>query len=71
VDVEIQPTAKELLAIVGCLWAELDNLRERVSQNPVAFNKRTFTYHDLTLGASLGIKGRVLTNGNIVISTDS
>lgn len=70
-EVNIDPTNKELLAIIGCLWAELDGLRERVSQNPISFNKRTFTYSDLTHGASLGIKGQVLRDGRIVLTTDS
>lgn len=70
-DVQIDPTHKELLAIIGCLWGELDSLRERVALNPISFNKRVFTFHDLTAGASLGIRASVQLDGRIVVSTDS
>lgn len=70
-EVEITPTTRELLSIVGCLWAELDQLRERVAQNPISFNKRTFTNSDIINGHSLGIKARVLRDGKIVVTTDS
>jgi hypothetical protein len=70
-EVQIDPTSKELMAIIGCLWGELDDLRERVAKNPVIFNKRVFTYHDLINGASLGIRARVLRDGKIEVFTDS
>jgi len=70
-DVVIDPTNKELLAIIGALWAENDSLRERMALAGVRFSKRTFSNEDLISGASLGIKARVLRNGNIVLETDS
>lgn len=70
-DVEITPTTRELLAIIGCLWSELDSLRSRVADNPVNFNKRVFTNPDLVNGYSLGIRAKVLRDGKIVVSTNS
>lgn len=70
-EVEINPTQKELLAIIGCMWRELDELREKVAAAPVRFNKRTFSNHDIVDGHALGIRAKVLRDGKIVISTDS
>lgn len=70
-EVEIQPTARELMSIIALLWAEADSLRSRLGGTPIAFNKRTFSNEDLVHGASFAPKAIVKTSGAIVVSMES
>jgi hypothetical protein len=71
-EVEIQPTARELLAIIAILWAENDSLRERLgSGGTIRFTQRMFTNEDLVRGAQLCLKAVVKTSGSIVVTMES
>ena len=72
-EVEIQPTARELLAIIGLLWMENDSLRQQVggSNYGLHFCKRTFTNEDVVRGARYCPKAVVKTSGSIIVSLES
>lgn len=70
-EVLLQPNNKELTAVIGCLWAELDELKERVSGAKVITTSRVFTNADLIRGKALGLRAVVQPNGRVSISLES
>lgn len=71
-EVEIQPTTKELLAIIALLWAECDSLRSRLGSGAtIATTQRVFYNEDLVRGAHYVPHAHVKTNGAIVVRMDS
>ncbi len=70
-EVEVLPSAEDLLCIIGVLSQENDFLRERIGQCGIRFTRRMFTHEDLERGAELGPSACVLGSGSIVIHLES
>lgn len=71
-EIEIQPTARELLAIVALLWAENDSLRTRLGTGAaITTTQRVFTNEDIVHGSHYVPHAHVKTNGSIVVRMES
>lgn len=67
-EVEIEPTYHEMLAIVAILWAELDNCRSNLGANAQIFTtQRTFSNEDLVRGGKFTPKAYMKRGGSIVV----
>lgn len=71
-EVEIQPTARELMAIIAILWMENDSLRTQLGTNAgIHFNQRVFTNEDLVRGSHCCSKARLNHTGSIIVTMES
>jgi len=70
-DVEIYPTAHDLLAVCAILWQENEGLRERSGVSGLSVTKRLFTSDDLERGREIGLSTFVTKTGSVVIQAES
>lgn len=67
-EVEIEPTYHEMLAIIAVLWAENDSLRSRLGSGAtIATTQRTFSNEDLIRGGHYAPKAYMKRGGSIVV----
>jgi len=66
-EVEITPTANDLLSVISILWQENDSLRERIAGASVHFASRTFSRRSLENGLA-GISVYTSPDGSLVVA---
>jgi len=70
-EVEINPSAEDLIAIIALVQQESDLLRERIGSVGIRFHRRLFSHEDILRGRALSPQASCNCDGSISFKLES